>query len=377
MPIHSIASAAAQSKVTDLGKLVTVRKSIIGADLPVDTPDQIIAKAIEDIWTRADAGHFYGTMPLLLEKLSGIRTDMIWLDVDGIGGVDGLIEHAIGTTCAAMQISREVSAKFDWAVPLAMYTTLSEVLIRKPPTRCLQLVITQENPKEGPVFCLFEGTTNLRSSNPLLGFSKDGVYTQTWSQSCNMICLVFNPGSPRGSSGAVYLEMPNGRVARSYLDRMSRPEPYPGRPSSIGSGSFGVSCVTRDLAEWWLVAAHDDRDGNKIHFLRYGSSGEANWSRSWTISDMEILWSSVDNRMRLCKYNTKPGQDVYHSNQIFFPDLPNTATFLEFLNSADALKFIGKMSTIGMLRSVEHVTQYAFHLKDPTESKHHGPQNMR
>lgn len=107
MTINSVANAVAPSKLTDLGKLVAVRKSLTGSDLPVADLDQIIAKVIGSVQRDATMGHLDGNMALLLGQLNDIRADITAIGLD-ITGVNSLIEHTIALACSKMEIDRKV-----------------------------------------------------------------------------------------------------------------------------------------------------------------------------------------------------------------------------------------------------------------------------
>lgn len=107
MAVHSVVNAIAQSKLTDIGKLIAVRKNLSGSNLPVADLDQIIVKAIENVQKDATAGDLDGNSSLPLEQLNSIRADIIGIGFD-ITGVDSLIEHTIALACSKMKIGRKV-----------------------------------------------------------------------------------------------------------------------------------------------------------------------------------------------------------------------------------------------------------------------------
>ncbi|KAL8752752.1 MAG: hypothetical protein Q9199_005514 [Rusavskia elegans] len=226
MTINSVANAAAPSKLTYLGKLVAVRKSLTGSDLPLADLDQIIAKVIGSVQRDATIGHLDGNMALLLGQLNDIRADITAIGLD-ITGMNSLIEHTIALACSKMEIDRKAFALPDKAVPLAIFVVSSAVLHSKPPTRWLYLVLTSS---ENAIYSLFGDATNLRDSNDLFGFKKKVISALYWSESRNMIRLEFSSIADRPNYHcAVFLEMMDERGARFFLEKMSYPETGHGR----------------------------------------------------------------------------------------------------------------------------------------------------
>ena len=116
MTIHNVAKADAalmtargdaQDKLTDLTRLVAVRKSLGGSNVPVADLDQIIANTIENLQKNHTAGNLSGNISYLLEQLNGIRVDLMAIYFD-VTGVEYLMQQIIARTGDEMKIDRKV-----------------------------------------------------------------------------------------------------------------------------------------------------------------------------------------------------------------------------------------------------------------------------
>ena len=116
MTIHNVAKAdaalmtargEAQDKLTDLTRLVAVRKSLGGSNVPVADLDQIIANTIENLQKNHTAGNLSGNISYLLEQLNGIRVDLMAIYFD-VTGVEYLMQQIIARTGDEMKIDRKV-----------------------------------------------------------------------------------------------------------------------------------------------------------------------------------------------------------------------------------------------------------------------------
>ncbi|KAI4266743.1 MAG: hypothetical protein LQ337_008684 [Flavoplaca oasis] len=226
MTIHHIARAdaapttartEAQDKLTDLAKLVAVRKSLNGSHLPLADLDQIIAKIIEKIQQDVIAGNSSGNLSGLLGHLNGIRTDMMAICFDVIN-VESLMQHIIARACDEMKIDRKVPGIPQTAIPLASYTVSSLVFKSKQPERALKLVLTSP---EDATFSLFEGACNLHEWNDSFGFKNDDISEVFWSESRNMIKLLRYCKDMPKAIGEILLEMMDEPSTRLFLDIMS------------------------------------------------------------------------------------------------------------------------------------------------------------
>ena len=116
MTIHNVAKAdaalmtargEAQDKLTDLTRLVAVRKSLGGSNVPVADLDQIIANTIENLQKNHTAGNLSGNISYLLEQLNGIRVDLMAIYFD-VTGVEYLMQQIIARAGDEMKIDRKV-----------------------------------------------------------------------------------------------------------------------------------------------------------------------------------------------------------------------------------------------------------------------------
>ena len=114
MTIHNVAKAdaalmtasgEAQDKLTDLARLVAVRKSLGGSNVPVADLDQIIANTIENLQKTHTAGNLSGNISYLLEQLNRIRVDLMAIYFD-VTGVEYLMQQIIARTGDEMKIDR-------------------------------------------------------------------------------------------------------------------------------------------------------------------------------------------------------------------------------------------------------------------------------
>ena len=131
MTIHNVAEAdaalttartKAQDKLTDLEKLVAVRKSLNESYFPLADLDQIISKTIENIQKDLTAANFSGKLSRLLEQLNGVRTDLIAVYLD-ITGVESLMQQTITRACDEMEIDRKVCRELLYPSPQSMVMT--------------------------------------------------------------------------------------------------------------------------------------------------------------------------------------------------------------------------------------------------------------
>ncbi|KAL8877786.1 MAG: hypothetical protein Q9198_004264 [Flavoplaca austrocitrina] len=226
MTIYQIAQAdaalataprEAQDKLTDLAKLVAVRKSLNGSNHLVPDLDQIILKTIENLQEDLAAGNLSGNLSGLLEQLNGIRVDLMVICLD-VAGVEILMQQILTRACDEMKIDRNVPVLPQTAIPLASYTVSSLVLKSEKPERALKLVLTY--PDEA-TFSLFGGACNLHEWNDSFGFKNDDISEVLWAESRNMIKLRRCCTDKPVSKGEILLEMMDEPSTQLFLDIMS------------------------------------------------------------------------------------------------------------------------------------------------------------
>ncbi|KAL9629359.1 MAG: hypothetical protein Q9204_005315 [Flavoplaca sp. TL-2023a] len=211
------ARGEAQDKLTDLAKLVAVRKSLNGSNHLVADLDQIVLKTIENLQEDLTAGNLSGNLSGLLEQLNGIRVDLIAIYFD-VTGVEYLMQQILTRACGAMQIDRKVPELTQTEIPLASFTVSSLVFNSKQPERALKLVLTSP---EDSAFSMFEGACNLHEWNDSFGFKKDDISRIWCLESRNMIKLRRCCTDMPVSKGEILLEMMDEHGARCFLDLMS------------------------------------------------------------------------------------------------------------------------------------------------------------
>ncbi|KAL8989922.1 MAG: hypothetical protein Q9169_008247, partial [Polycauliona sp. 2 TL-2023] len=199
--------AGAQRKLTDLGKLVVIRKSLTGSDLAVADLDQIIAKTIEDIQQDASLKKLNSNPTCILEQLNSIRIDMVTINFD--------------LTDEYPLTAIQVGSTPDSVVHLAQFTAASLFLKTKAPVSYLQLAhtYTDRYPKDS-IFKLFDGSIDLYATDNTLGFKTEETTHACWSQESNIIRVTCRT-SPHEASRMVFLKTVDERSARSLLNKLS------------------------------------------------------------------------------------------------------------------------------------------------------------
>ncbi|KAL8658020.1 MAG: hypothetical protein Q9226_001354 [Calogaya cf. arnoldii] len=322
MTIHTASNAnnasmteqtEAQSQLrglTSLGKLVSVRKGLAGSDVPLADLDQIIGKTIDNVHKDFNAGYLDINSPLLLEKLNGIRADMIAMDYD-VTGVNSLLELTITFACGELRIER---------VPLTGLRTTrfrmdAENLQKL--EKLDKLLINIES--------LLDAGKALEGSN-ITTLDLDQMISHLTFQLTEMIGIDHEWSIP---------------LVSWTLDGLSH---FSNPPKN------------------YVYLVQIKTTNEDIHFMKTATSGRIQWSKPMATSlggielEIEIAWCSVSNRIRLYYYSgTLP--------QALVPDLLDKVFFLELVNRSDCLRVIDKLSTIGKIGRVVLKSRYAFNFR--------------
>ncbi|KAL8839437.1 MAG: hypothetical protein Q9176_004433 [Flavoplaca citrina] len=100
----------------------------------------------------------------------------------------------------------------------------------------------------------------------------------------------------------------------------------------------------------YVYLVHINNTDGGVHVVKTATGGRLQWSSSIVVNNINIGWSSANNKMRL--YQPWAAPDPSIQTQILIPDLPGKVCFFELVSRSDSLKVIDKLSTVGTVKSV-------------------------
>ncbi|KAL9627817.1 MAG: hypothetical protein Q9204_006312 [Flavoplaca sp. TL-2023a] len=111
----------------------------------------------------------------------------------------------------------------------------------------------------------------------------------------------------------------------------------------------------------YVYLVHINNTDGGVHVVKTATGGRLQWSWSIAVNNINIGWSSANNKMRLYQPGAAPDPSL--QTQILIPDLPGKVCFFELVSRSDSLKVIDKLSTVGTVKSVSLKSKYVSKLQ--------------
>ena len=111
----------------------------------------------------------------------------------------------------------------------------------------------------------------------------------------------------------------------------------------------------------YVYLVHVKNTNGTVHAVRTAVGGRLEQSCALVVNNINIGWSSTNNKMRL--YQPGVAHDPSIQTQFLIPDLPGKVCFIELLSRSDALEIIDRLSTVGTVKSVAIKSRYVSKLQ--------------